>query len=1042
MKKLISGVAALIGLAVLLVGIPAALIALAGNPIPSIDQAIQGFTQPDWTGSFTTGHVLPIIGWIAWASFAIGILSVIPAMVRGIEPPQIKGLALQQNTGRALIGAVIIMVSSFGGVAAASAAEAPSVAPVSISAQQSTQAPATVVEQAPAEEETAVSPTVTVQNGDSLWSLAESYLGDGNRFSEIAQLNYGSPQADGGSLTDNHFINAGWTMQLPADASVGNDKELTVAVGDTLESIAQAEYGDVSKSTIIFDASQSIVQFDGTQIGSTQQILPGYRLVAPDAKASIAPAASEVTAETPAAPTVVAPIPDPDLPVADAPTAEAKPSTAETAAPGLSRQSQATQQNEPANAGVSEAENNATLAADESGNEFPVATLWGAGGILAAGILSVLGARRFRQQRRRKAGERIAMPAQDIAVTELELRAAEDPAGVDDIERSLHFLATWAFDNDLALPKLFAVRLSPQTVEVYLDQPARLPAPFEAVSDDDCAWSIDPRKLPDFEPKTASPYPALVTLGQDAADGHILVDLEQIGALNLAGDPEMTQGALTALAIELACSKWSEELRVSIVGFAPELPSAFDTGRVRYIKDVQELVSNLAARAAQDADLLRELDIDSSHDARISAKTEDSWPPEIILLAQMPDDETAKTLASLIQDVPRVGIAAITQGHLAGEWSLEIANDRTAKLTPAGIELQAQIVAGDNYTNILSALRSTVEQAVQAPPVQRDAAINTVIATPIEEPAGIVPENEEKVLTAAKLDAVDPEAVPNTPAPLIELETRSRRPKPHDEEIRIELPDAPFVRVLGNVRIENTKGVNPGSVSGGSSARATEVIAFLALHRKQSTEEYDQAIHPNISMTASKRNPLISRARKWLDSTTAGQDYLAKFDVAKSYTLLNEVRTDWDIFQELVGEDAAIASLARLEAALELVTGQPFQGVKATRGAWGWSEIDQQEMIAAISDVAYEVAERAKETNDPALMLKASLRGSMVNPASEIHKRHKLLAFALSDDKDGFDRTVQQIFDQCEAMEEDGPEQETLDLIRQLEGRLEKLKAS
>lgn len=1040
MKKLFSGVAALIGLAVLLVGIPAALIALAGNPIPSVDQLIQGFTQPDWTGSFATGHVLPIIGWIAWASFAIGIVSVIPAMIRGIEPPQIKGLALQQNTGRALIGAVIIMITSFGGVAAASATEAPTVAPASISIQQtiSPQTPPAVTDQAPTEAKVADAPTVTVQNGDSLWSLAESYLGDGNRYNEIAQLNYGASQADGGSLSQDHFINAGWTMKLPADASVGNDKELTVAVGDTLESIAQAEYGDASKSTVIYDASQSIVQFDGTQIGNTDQILPGYRLIAPDAKASIAPASSEITQDTPKAQPEETPAPVPSAP--EVPVAEAEVPAAEAATPTPSSQEQpTTQQAAPIDAESIDSDTAAVVEAD-AGSEFPVATLWGAGGILAAGLLSVLGARRFRQQRRRKAGERIAMPAQDIAVTELELRAAEDPAGVDDIDRSLHFLATWAFDNDLPLPKLFAVRLSPQTVEVYLDQPARLPAPFEAVSEDDCAWSIDPRDLPDFEPKTAAPYPALVTLGQDAADGHILVDLEQIGALNLAGDPEMTQGALTALAIELACSKWSEELRVSIVGFAPELPSAFDTGRVRYIKDVPELVNNLAARAAKDAELLRELNIDSSHDARISAKTTDSWPPEIILLAQMPDDETAQKLAALVQDVPRVGIAAITQGHLAGEWALEISNDRTATLTPAGIELQAQIVAGDNYTNILSALRSTVERAVQAPPVQREVTINSVIAHPIEE--STTHEPDEAVTPTAEIEDMAPEVVPNTPAPLIELETRGRRPKPQDEEIRIELPDAPFVRVLGNVRIENTKGVNPGSAKGGSAARATEVIAFLALHRKQSTEEYDQAIHPNIAMTASKRNPLISRARKWLDSTTDGQEYLAKFDVAKSYTLLEEIRTDWDIFQELVGDDVANASQARLEAALELVTGQPFQGVKATKRAWGWSEIDQQEMIAAISDVAYEVAERARETNNPALMLKAALRGALVNPASEIHKRHKLLAFALSDDKDGFDRTVQQIFDQCEAMEEDGPEQETLDLIRQLEGRLEKLKAS
>lgn len=1045
MKKLISGVAALLGLAILLVGIPAALISLAGNPIPSWETSVQGLTQPDWTGSFLTGHVLPLIAWVAWLSFAIGIISVIPAAVRGIEPPRIKGLALQQSAGRALIGAVVVMFVGLGSATAATAATphaTPAANATSITALQTPAPPSPAPTEAPQAHASSAplvhndGPSVSVKNGDSLWSIAEARLGDGNRFAEIAQLNYGAPQPDGGSLSENHFVNAGWTLQLPADATIGGDKEITVQAGESLESIAAAEYGDPAKAPVIFAASQSIVQADGTQIGNTGEVRPGYRLVAPDAAtatialASITPAApgqapKAIQSEAPAPETEVQPAADADA--ADEIPAAASEAVTPSAEPSAAAAAAAPAENQDAALEVTD---------EASAESFPVSTLWGAGGVLAAGFLSLIGVRRAIQNRGRRVGQRISVPADDIAVTELELRAAEDPAGVDDIDRVLHHLADWAFETNQELPKLFAVRLSPGTVELYLDQPATLPEPFEAVSDDNCAWSIDPRRVTAFEPQTSAPYPALVTLGQDSADGHILVDLEQIGALNLAGDPTMTQGALTALAIELACSKWSEELRVSVVGFASELPAAFDSGRVRHIKNVRELVSDLEARAKHDSRLLEELELNSSHDARISSKSEDPWPPEIILLAQMPDEATAARLAALIQDVPRVGIAAITQGHLAGEWSLDIGQDRMATLLPAGIELKAQVVAGANYTNILSVLRSTLEEPQPAPHIAPDIKVPSVIATP-------APEAPERPATQEEpTEDLVPVTVPDSPAGLIEIDRRKKRPAPAAEEIRIELPDAPFVRVLGNVRVENANGVHPGTVKGASVARSTEVIAFLALHRNQSTEEYDQAIHPNNVVTAGKRNPLITRARKWLDATEDGQDYLVKFDVAKSYTLLDLVRTDWDVFQELVGPDPVYASDARLEAALELVTGQPFQGIRSGRGAWGWAELDQQEMIAAISDVAYEVAERAKESGDGALMLKAALRGTMVNPASEIHKRHKLLAYTMSEDHEGFNRTVQQIFDQCEAMEEDAPEQETLDLIKQLELRFGKLKAS
>jgi DNA-binding SARP family transcriptional activator len=50
---------------------------------------------------------------------------------------------------------------------------------------------------------------------DTLWSIASVRLGSALRWKELADLNYGSIQIDGGALTTDHWIRPGWTLQLP-----------------------------------------------------------------------------------------------------------------------------------------------------------------------------------------------------------------------------------------------------------------------------------------------------------------------------------------------------------------------------------------------------------------------------------------------------------------------------------------------------------------------------------------------------------------------------------------------------------------------------------------------------------------------------------------------------------------------------------------------------------------------------------------------------------------------------------------------------------
>ena len=142
MRRITAGLGALILSAVLLVGPPAALIFLAGNPIPSWDRLMSALTTIDYGGEFLIGTVIPIVAWIAWATFAVGYLAEIPNQLRiatagpGVKRMTLPGLGMQQKAAGVLIAAIIAVFAPTAAMAA-TPATGPEVAPVSVSASVS-----------------------------------------------------------------------------------------------------------------------------------------------------------------------------------------------------------------------------------------------------------------------------------------------------------------------------------------------------------------------------------------------------------------------------------------------------------------------------------------------------------------------------------------------------------------------------------------------------------------------------------------------------------------------------------------------------------------------------------------------------------------------------------------------------------------------------------------------------------------------------------------------------------------------------------------
>jgi len=221
------GFLALVGLVVLVVGVPIALVTWVGSPLPAempslseIGDALRDTYIPE---SFLVKG-LALVVWLVWTELLVSLIVEAIAYARGRKARDVPlAGGVQRGAARliatvALLGALIATRGSSGPAPERSAPLVPSLQPVTsvvldddLARQDSRDGSGTV---APA----AAAPVYEVQRRDTLWDIAERHLGDPFRWQEIFQLNQGRPQADGACLTDPDLIYAGWRLDMPADA--------------------------------------------------------------------------------------------------------------------------------------------------------------------------------------------------------------------------------------------------------------------------------------------------------------------------------------------------------------------------------------------------------------------------------------------------------------------------------------------------------------------------------------------------------------------------------------------------------------------------------------------------------------------------------------------------------------------------------------------------------------------------------------------------------------------------------------------------------
>ncbi len=198
-----------------------------------------------------------------------------------------------------------------------------------------------------------------------------------------------------------------------------------------------------------------------------------------------------------------------------------------------------------------------------------------------------------------------------------------------------------------------------------------------------------------------------------------------------------------------------------------------------------------------------------------------------------------------------------------------------------------------------------------------------------------------------------------------------------------------WVRVLGEPVITPPDGRiidDPGR-----SRVWTSVIAYLAtVGRDGATREELRDCWGNASTVSDQSiRQTVSRIRGFLGSTADGQPLLpelgrggrrADSEPPQAHRLDPLVLSDWERWQQIVGDSPATASDDALAEALALVRGPAFDVPANTAARYEWAKFLKDEITDAVPVAALQLASRRVDRGDQAGTVTAALAGLKANP--------------------------------------------------------------
>ncbi len=980
--RVLRGLGALALLLAGLIGVPLALAAMGGNPLPatitweSLRQAL--FRRDD--GSILL-RLVTLVGWAAWLVFALSVLAELVTLLSGRRIRlSLPGLAGPQRVAAGLLMSAIAMVTA----PVVPTAPAP-LAPIAI-AQPVDPEPRHPPPQAPqvaaAESESASDRRVhVVESGDDLWSLAEHYYGEGREWRRIAQANPGV--LTGGP----DRLQVGWRLVVPEDgARAKGERAVTVRRGETLSSITERELGSADRWREVYQANRAT-------LADPDELAIGMVLDIPD------PAADE-----PAEPKRTEPKEGPRADRTE-PDATPRPEPEGTPEPTSTPTAEPTPTVDTAPASSAEAGD-----VDEIDGPGPVVPLLAIGSLLAAGLLEGLAWRRSVQLQTRPKGRRIPAPPPATLPVTAALQRKQRPVTLRTLDRATRAIAAHCRLTGTPPPPLRFALVSDDEIELVL---------AAAVSDapvgftvDGKSWRLNPAEagylasVPGIG-DSLRPWPALVTLGRDDRDRQVLADLESLRLLYL--DPAAAfdaEGVLTAMAVELSFSPWADEMILTLVGPNERLPEALGKHNVTQTDDLDAVLGRLEQRAAVQREH-QSYAVLSEH--RIDPDLADPWAPEIVLVNQDVDDGQRTRLQRLLDAEPQVTMAAVVVGATDDEQRWALTGDPShpearAVLTPGRRLLAPQRIESPARQAVADLIRvSGSEETTPAPWWWHDADVQA------KSPPDNVTFLEARSATWGRADTERGSVIMRVL---------------HGTDAAA-LSPYPVLQLLGPINLVGATGPLPPRAA----KQCLEYCAWLLEHPGTTA----QAMRSALAIAEGTRRSNMSRLRGWLGEDPEGQAYLPDAYTGR-IALHPAVSSDWQRLQILTAGGVNRAGDDGLHAALELVRGAPL--ADAAPGQWHWAEELRTDMISCVRDIGAELTDRALAAGDIDLARWAAARALVAAPGDELLLAARIRTEHLAGNSTETERLTLQLAAQARTLGVDLDPETVALLQRVMEGRV------
>ena len=1004
---------AMLAIAALVAGFPAAMLGMGlqpwpTGPLPDADALWGTLLRPD-DGTVLLG-VLALVGWVAWVMWTTSVVLEVAGRVRGVRVPRIRGLGWSQTLAAGLVGAALLTATTPAHPATAAQPAPVTASAVAAPARAAAAAPArvavvTVDEPAPSTRPVTADRTHRVVPGDTLWGLAETYLGAGERWREIAELNVDRAQPDGRTLAWDGMLLPGWTLHLPSPGTEHHQPAGTILVraGDTLSELAQTHLGDMHRWPEIYQASRAIIQPGGVRLSDPDLIDIGWTLRLPPSPAAesttqVAPSqgrASEPVAEP-------SPAPAPPAATVDGPQRAASTPTpidddaallpqAKTEAAGTRAATDAATQSP----GSAPAAQTAAPPAHEDA-AWPVwalAGLTGAGALLSGAALLMLHRRRRSQFRHRRPGRAVAAPAPSLAPVEQTLIAvgAATSSDVTRLHEALRSLGHALTLTGQPLPPLRAVQLDATALHLHLTQPGEPPTPWTA-DPAGTRWTL-PHTLDidTVDPAAPAPYPLLTPIGQDT-DGVWLANLEG-QALSITGDTTMAEDLVRFIATGLAVYPWADGIQVDCYGIAEEIAhSTCERLQVGEPGTVNEAVADAVALI----DRATAEHVTTLPSGRAAQTGLDTWPAQVLLINQTSPaadtDATAQLLGLIAAHPSTVGTAVLIRTDQAAEQSAALHVTTDGRLHALGRDLEAVGLTPDETTGIgllLDQAASITDAPMPTPDADggwqsftdRAGALRPELTEPRGPAAGgnnsLLPAADTTYLATAATTVDDLHTLAPTVPDSIAADVLAA-----DPTLEADLHEwrhggaRPKLRLLGPVEVRAT-----GTTPAKRRPYYTDLLAFLNSRERGATRD-DVARY-----FAANRVPHdVGVLRKWLGRDADGTPWLPDGRDTGGRYRVPDLLTDADLFTRLRarGQARGADGLPDLLTALSLVRGEPYTQLRA--GGWAWLGAGQrydEYARCAIVDTAHVVVTATLATGDLAAARTAAETAALAAPESE-----------------------------------------------------------